>query len=441
MGSVLLNGCKESAAVSRRPNIIFIYADDWGWGDLSCHGNQWLSTPNLDRLASEGTDFYQFNVNNPVCSPSRTAIMTGHFPARYCVHQHFASIQHHLESGMPDWLDPEAPMLPRMLKEAGYITGHFGKWHLTNAHVPDAPLPSMYGYNEHAVFNGPGVQVNVNDTCDKAIEFIKRHRNEPFFVNLWIHETHTPHWPTDKSMDRYSNLNERQQVYAAVVADGDNRIGNVLDAVDELGLTKNTLVIFSSDNGPEKTGGEKSKKLGTGYGTYYSVGTTEGLRGRKRSLHEGGVRTPFIVRWPGKVPAGKINTMTEITGVDILPTFCAVAGIKLPSGYTPDGENMLEVLLGKETRRTKPIFWEWRGNHSGENWPCLGVRHGKWKLLISANRKRAELYDVPTDRSESKNLADQYPNVVKKLTDLLLKWKAELPESPSSDCFSENRKI
>jgi N-acetylgalactosamine-6-sulfatase len=428
----------------KKPNILFIFADDWGWGDLSCHGNKWLSTPNLDRLASQGTEFYQFNVNNPVCSPSRTAVMTGHVPARYSVHQHFSTVENHIQMGMPDWLDPKAPMLPRIFKQAGYVTGHFGKWHLTNTRVSDAPLPSEYGYDEYGVFNCPGPQMHVNETCNKAIDFIKRHHNEPFFINLWVHETHTPHYPSEQSLERYSNLDKQHQVYAAVVADGDRRIGEVLDTLKQLELENDTLVVFSTDNGPEITGKPAPGKSGDnlakgGLGEYYSVGTTGGLRGRKRSLYEGGVRVPFMVRWPGKVPVGKINETTEITAVDLLPTFCAAAGIKLPQGYVPDGENMLSAFQGKQISRTKPIFWEWQGGHQGDNWPCLGVRHEQWKLLMTFDRSHVELYDVPTDRSESKNLADQHPDVVKKLIAMIEKWKAELPTSPPSNCISKMR--
>ena len=427
--------------VSQKPNIVFIYADDWGWGDLGCHGNTWLSTPNLDRLASEGTEFYQFNVNNPVCSPSRTAVITGHFPARYCIHEHFGpTAQDNQKRNMPDWLDPKAQMLPRLFKQAGYVTGHFGKWHLTNARVTDAPLPTEYGYDESAVFNGPGVQVKVNDACDRAVDFIKRHRQKPFFINLWVHETHTPHYPSEESMKRFSYLDEQRQVYTAVVADGDKRIGKVLDVLRQLGLDNNTLVIFSSDNGPEVTGSPNNKKRRKGFQTYYSVGTTGGLRGRKRSLLEGGIRTPFFVRWPGVVPAGKINKTTEITAVDMLPTLCAAAAIPLPMDYKPDGENMLDAFKGNQTNRTKPIFFEWLGTHSGDNWPCLGARFGKWKLLMSSDQSRIELYDIPRDREESENLAQQNPEVVKDLVAMISEWKSQLPKSPSPDCMSTLRK-
>jgi len=144
----------EQASCAEKPNIIFIFADDWGYGDLSCHGSSFCKTPHLDRMAKEGIDFANFTVNSPVCSPSRVAVMTGQFPARHCVHQHFQSVKAHIKRGMPDWLDPQAPMLPRMLQTAGYKTGHFGKWHLGS--VADSPTEDAYGYDRFATFNGSG---------------------------------------------------------------------------------------------------------------------------------------------------------------------------------------------------------------------------------------------------------------------------------------------
>ncbi|RMD83801.1 MAG: N-acetylgalactosamine-6-sulfatase, partial [Lentisphaerae bacterium] len=201
-------GIEGNAAESHhrnQPNIVFILADDWGWGDLSCHGHPWLKTPNIDRLAQEGTEFLQFNVSNPVCSPSRVAFMTGMYPARFCIHQHFNNAQHHIRCGMPDWLDPNAPMLPRILKQAGYKTGHFGKWHLTNMPIHGAPRPEQYGIDEYEVHCGGGDwppssrAQGLHRYMDKVVDFIRRHRNQPFFLNVWIHESHTPHDPTPES--------------------------------------------------------------------------------------------------------------------------------------------------------------------------------------------------------------------------------------------------
>ncbi len=425
-----------------KPNIIFIFADDWGWGDLGCHGSKWVKTPNLDRLAREGTDFHQFNVLNPVCSPSRTAAMTGQYPARWSVHQHFANFALNRQHGMPDWLDPKAPMLPRVLKQAGYRTGHFGKWHLTNRGVVDAPEPRAYGFDEWAVFNGPGEQAGLHDTATNAVKFIRAHQHEPFYLNVWLHESHTPHVPTDESMKRHADLEEQKQVYAAVITDGDNAVGQVLTALKETGLEQNTLVIFSSDNGPESTGPERNKQHRAnseqGLGTYYSVGETGGLRGRKRSLFEGGVRVPFIVRWPGHTPAGVTNNTTVLTAVDLFPTLCAAAGVPLPTDYRPDGENLLAALEGKNATRTKPIFWEWRGtSHPPDWWPRLAVREGDWKLYLAPARNRAELYDESNDRREQQDQAARHPDIVARLKRLALEWKSTLPEQPRPDCISK----
>lgn len=423
-----------------KPNIVFIFADDWGWGDLSCHGHPWLKTPHLDRLASEGIDFQQFNVLNPVCSPSRTAATTGMYPARFCIHQHFAP-NINVKRGMPDWLDPRAPTLARYLKSAGYRTGHFGKWHLTNAGVEDAPPPSAYGFDEVAVFNGPGgsgAQAGLHDTAGNAVAFIRRSKAAPFYLNVWIHESHTPHVPTKQSMEKWKNLDEQKRVYAAVIADGDNDVGKVLAAIRETGVADNTIVIFSADNGPEWTGSKPNRNASNGYNTYFSVGSTGGLRGRKRSLFEGGVRTPFIVRWPGHAPAGVRNQKTVLSAVDLLPTLCSAAGVKLPADYHGDGENLLAAFNGEEITRTKPIFWEWRGvNKSPDYWPRLAVREGDWKLALTYDAKHVELHQLVGDRAESKDSAKEHPELVARLSKLVLDWKATLPKGPNPDCISK----
>lgn len=432
------------AADSSKPNIVFIFADDWGWGDLSCHGHPWLKTPNLDRMAREGIDFQQFNVLNPVCSPSRTAAMTGMYPARFCVHEHFAP-NINVQRGMPDWLDPKAPTIARYLKQAGYRTGHFGKWHLTNTGAAGAPPTSAYGFDESAVFNGPGdakSQAKLNATALNAVRFIRENKDRPFFLNVWIHESHTPHVPSQASMEKWKHLDEQQQVYAAVITDGDNDVGSILDVLKETGVENNTLVLFSSDNGPEWTSERKTKANdktvnAQGYDTFYSVGVTGGLRGRKRSLFEGGVRVPFLVRWPGHAPAGSKNEKTVVTAVDLLPTLCAAAQVKLPDDYHSDGENLLEAFHGKAVSRTRPIFWEWRGNRTEPDWwPRLAMRDGDWKLVLTYDAQRVELHHLRYDRAEAKDVAKDHPEVVERLTKLVLDWKASLPDKPNSECIS-----
>lgn len=434
-----------SPAPATKPNIVFIFADDWGWGDLGCHGHPWLKTPHLDRLASEGTDFQQFNVLNPVCSPSRTAVMTGHYPARYSVHEHFAAPAQNRSRNMPDWLDAEAPMLPRFLKDAGYRTAHFGKWHLTNRDTHGAPKPEAYGYDEASVFNGGAEwpSADLHATAANTVAFIKANKAQPFFINVWIHESHTPHVPTADSMEKWKHLDEQKQVYSAVITDGDNAVGAILDALKAEGVEDNTIVMFSSDNGPERTaakaGSEKRDPDAnvTGYGTHYSIGETGGLRGRKRSVFEGGVRVPFIVRWPGHTPAGAKNDTTVFTAVDLLPTLCAAAGVKLPGDYRGDGENLLAALKGGATKRTRPIFWEWLGTKTEPDyWPRLVVREGDWKLVMTADAKRAELHHIPEDRAEATDVGKDNPEIVARLTKLALDWKATLPTEPNPECRS-----
>ena len=431
---------------TNRPNIVFIFADDWGWGDLSCHGHSWLKTPNLDRLASEGTDFRQFNVLNPVCSPSRTAVMTGHYPARYCIHQHFAAPEQNHQRGMPDWLDPNAPTLPRFLKQASYRTAHFGKWHLTNRETRGAPTPDRYGYDEAQVFNGGAdwPSADLHATAANTAAFIRANKAKPFFINVWLHESHTPHVPTAESMAKWKHLDEQKQVYSAVITDGDNDVGTILDALKEVGVEGNTIVMFSSDNGPESTGKkpvankfDPDAKV-TGYDTYYSIGDTGGMRGRKRSLFEGGVRVPFIVRWPSHTPAGARNDMTALTAVDLLPTLCAAAGVKLPADFHGDGENLLAALNGESTTRTRPIFWEWLGNKTEPDWwPRLAVRDGDWKLAMTDDAQRVELHRLTDDRAEDTDMAKDHPEIVARLSKLALAWKSTLPEKPNPECLTK----
>ena len=373
--------------------------------------------------------------------------MTGQFPARHSVHGHFASVDSHIKRNMPDWLDPDAPMLPRMLQQAGYTTAHFGKWHLSNTHVPDAPSPLQYGYDEFDCFNVSAQfrQMNADSTIFKAIDFIERHRNQSFFINVWIHATHTPHYPKEIFLEKYADLEEQQQVYAAIASEADDRIGLLFAKLKELNLDQQTMVIFSSDNGPEVTGDESRKvtqdnSTGPGLGTYYSVGETGGLKGRKRSLYAGGVRTPFIVRWPGVVPAGMTDSTTAIAGVDLLPTFLELAGIPPPEEYEPDGESMVEAFMGKDFKRQKAIFWQWKfAGETGPNWPAAGIQEDNWKLLINEEAGTRELYDISNDWSESWNLIDRFPEKAEILEKKIKDWEETLPKKANLECFSLER--
>jgi len=442
------------AAAADKPNIVFIFADDWGWGDLSCHGHPYVKTPNIDRLAKEGADFHRFTVASGVCSPSRTAVMTGHFPARYNIDGHFAWVPSNARRNMPDWLSTKAVVLPRLLQKAGYATAHFGKWHLSNNMITDSPLPSAYGYDQYGAFNCAGEQMPVHEDARSAIAFIEesKRKNKPFFINLWIHEPHTPFHTVPKYRWRFRDLEERDNIYASVLSHADDRIGQVLDALDRLKLTSSTLVIFSSDNGPARASGDAELKLmhdtatGAGYGIAASRGITGGRKGHKAALFEGGIGVPFIARWPGKIAAGKTDRTSLISAVDLLPTFCEIAGATLPADYRPDGVSQMAALLGKPAAsRSKPLFWkmqsQWPARKSRPfHWVSYAVVHDNWKLMTNRDASYYELYDIAADPLEQHDVKSKHPQAVSKLKALIKEWQTTLPDKPTGDVFSAERK-
>ena len=444
LASFAFSSCKQENK-EKKLNLIFIYADDWGYGDLGIHGSTFCKTPNLDKLAAEGIDFQSFTVSNPVCSPSRTAIVTGQYPARHSVHGHFADVESHIKRGMPDWLDPQAPLLPRMLKNAGYKTGHFGKWHLSNTHVEDSPEPTQYGYDEYGAFNLPSRlrQMSPDSTVYRAIDFIERNSEVPFYLNVWLHEPHTPHYPKEEYMKQFAALDSQKQVYAAVLAEADAKVGLLMAKLKELKIDENTLVLFSSDNGPEYTGQSKwtdDNSTGPGYASYYSVGETGGLKGQKRSLLSGGVRVPFIARCPSFVPEGKVDRQSQLSAVDILPTFMELAGVELPEGYAPDGESITKALRGEPFNRTKTIYWDWRSASVNQpHWPSGAIQENNWKFLINVKAQRRELYNLSEDWAEQNDLMGQYPEKAKALENKLNEWLKTLPLEANSSCFSKER--
>ena len=436
-----------------RPNIVFIFADDWGWGDLGCHGHPYLKTPNIDRLAKEGTDFHRFTVASGVCSPSRAAVMTGHFPARYCVDGHFAWVPSNQRRNMPDWLDTKAPLLPRFLQQAGYATAHYGKWHLANDMIPDSPFPSEYGYDDYGSYNCAGPQMFVHDDVKSAIPFMEKSHaaGKSFFINLWIHEPHTPFHVDPKLQKLFPDLEEADNIYAATLYHADLRIGQLLDALDRMKITENTLVIFSSDNGPARGAPGSPITLmydsatGPGYGIGGAKGITGGRRAFKGGLLEGGIGVPFIARWPGKIPAGKVDKKSIFSAVDLLPTFCELAGVKLPASYKSDGMSQVQTLMKKgESRRSKPLFWRisapWPAHESKpDHWVSYVVVDQQWKLCMSKDFSYFELFDLEADPLEKKNLAEKETKVVTNLKKKLDNWLASLPEKPTGDVFSSLR--
>jgi arylsulfatase A-like enzyme len=423
------------------PNVIFILADDLGWGDLSCYGHERLKTPNLDRLASQGTLFTQFYVNGSVCSPSRCAFFTGQYPARHKIHGHYAEPSQNAARGMSNWLDPKVPNVAALLKSRGYATAHFGKWHL--GHGPGAPNPTEYGFDEaktlvsaFPAWKEPADTFWAKSTglfVDEALQFIRANKDKPFYVNIWTLVPHAPLNPTDEQMKPYERYSwgqgvvhkSAETIFYASVGDLDTQVGRLLGELEKMGLADNTLVVFSSDNGPEDI-----HIINAGHS---GVGSAGPFRGRKRSLYEGGIREPFIVRWPGHVPAGRVENDSVVAGVDFLPTLCKLAGVQPPVDHTLDGEDVSDILLGKSRPRTTPLMWEWRFHIFGEPFhrsPILAVREGDWKLLMNPDRSRVELYDIPRDPTQLNNLAEKNKDVVERLATKVLAWQKTLPAGP-----------
>jgi len=439
------------AWASERPNFIFIFADDLGWGDLGCYGHPKLKTPHLDKMAEDGLLLTYFYVANPVCSPSRTAVMTGQYPARHRMHRHLTTIhKRQVSLNMPDFLDPNVTLLTKLMQTSGYKTGHFGKWHLGG--TKDAPSPSAYGIDVHctATSNDPKLNVprhqSTEKMVDEAIRFIKASKGNPFYVNVWTLVPHATLDTTEAQMAPYANLapgrpaKERgfstpAQIYYGAVTDMDHHIGRLIRTIDELGLGKDTLIVFSSDNGPEDIEIRNAAQSG--------VGSPGPLRGRKRSLYDGGVRVPFIVRWKGHTPAASVDDTSIVSAVDLLPTFCSLAGIELPEGYRSDGQDMSRVFSGRPVERDRPLLWDWTATQSGYTFnksPGLALRSGKWKFLMNPDGSRKELYDFEADPQcmELDNVAERYPDEVERFSKILREFKASIPKGVPSVSSGRN---
>lgn len=424
-----------------RPNIILILTDDMGFGDVGCYGGRFAPTPNLDRMAAEGTRFMQYYSASPICSPSRTGILTGMYPARWRITSYLQTSKGNAACGQADFLDPKAPSLARTVKEAGYATGHFGKWHLGGGRdVTNAPPFREYGFDEHAsTYESPEPHPDITGTnwiwsahdkvkrwdrtaffVDKTLDFLRRQKGQkPCFVNLWPDDVHTPWVPSDERLAEHPTSPEQQRKFRAVLDEYDRALGRLFAGLKELGVDENTLLIFTSDNGA----------LPTFDGTRSAP-----FRGSKLSLYEGGIRMPFIVRWPGRVPAGHVDEQTVLSAVDLFPSLCAIANVPLPQQESSDGENLSQALLGKPANRRKPLFWEYGRNHESfaypqgrDRSPNVAVRDGKWKLLINADGSGAELYDLSNDAAEQEDLSARENSVAQRLSRTALAWRNSLP--------------
>lgn len=429
----------HAAQPASRPNILFILADDLGWGDLSCYGNTFLKTPNLDRLAQQGTLFTNFYVNGSVCSPSRCAFFTSQYPSRHRIHGHYATPEQNTARGMSQYLEPKVPNVAATLRAAGYTTAHIGKWHLGNN--SGGPAIANYGFDFVGSGETGGANVSRDDPfyrarsselfVNEALKFIEGRGDKPFYVQLWTLVPHATLNPTPEQMKPFERLSNpgiphksARTIYYASVSDLDRHIGRLLDGLERLGVANNTLVVFSSDNGPEDIFISNAGHSG--------VGSPGPFRGRKRSLYEGGIRVPFIARLPGRIPA-RIDDTSVVAGVDWFPTVCRLAGVPFPTGHASDGEDVSDVLLGRARARSRPLFWQWRFNiagHVSSRSPQLAMREADWKLLLNPDRSRVELYDVRRDPMQVDNVAEQHRDVVERMAAQVIAWSKELPAGP-----------
>ena len=408
-----LSCSSQELPVESKPNVILIFTDDLGYGDLASYGSETIRSPRLDRLSAEGTRFTSFYAQ-AVCGPSRSALLTGRYP---------------IFSG--GWSMPASEItLGELFQSAGYSTGLIGKWDVSNRAAIPGRMPLAQGFDYffgHLGANDTGrvsLMKNgqpVGATTDmssltqtftnESIRFIGEKRERPFFLYL----AHTmPHSVIDASPEFKGK--SKAGLYGDVIEELDYHTGRLLDAIDELGLRDNTIVVFMSDNGPWNNNQPKLRRLNEGRIAWGSSGR---LRGGKGSTYEGGFRVPCIVRWPNHVPAGRVSGAILAT-IDLLPTLATWAGYAVPSDRTIHGVDQSDLLLGKSESGARDDFFYFSMNE------LHGLRKGSWKLMLADRRdfypyvqdrgsRNVELYDLENDIGEKINLAQTHPEVVERL--------------------------
>ena len=419
------------AATTRpnQPNIVLFVADDLGYGELGCYGNAAAITPNIDRFATEGLRLTDCHSASSCCSPSRSSLLTGRHPYR---------------NGVFTWIPEQSPIhlrtseivLPKLLSEAGYETCHVGKWHLNGMfNSPEQPQPSDHGYDwwlatqnnaapSHAFphnFVRNGVAIGKVDdysapfVVKEASRWLKTRRDpsKPFFLTVWTHEPHYPIASADRYEQQHAAITDAEErTYRANITQLDDAFGTLMQSLDDIGAADSTLVVFSSDNGPEGAGD-------TGPGR----GLAGPLRGRKRSMYEGGHRVPGIIRWPARVQPGT-ESDEPVVGSDFFPTALAAAGLEPPPGRTLDGANLLPALRGAVVDRPRPLYWRWGG--------FVAYREGPWKIVVDESFKQPELFNLADDVGETTDLAAREPERLAGMLERLRALTAEI-ESEGPD--------
>ncbi|MBK8040086.1 MAG: sulfatase [Verrucomicrobiaceae bacterium] len=429
-------------AADKQPNIIFIMADDLGWTDVACFGSKYYETPNIDKLATQGMKLTRHH-HCQNCQPTRAALMTGQYAARTGVYT-VGGIDRFDWSTRPlrpadnvTELPLEKTIVAQVLKKAGYATGMFGKWHLGEKgdHHPgkrgfDEAIVSMgkhFDFATNPKTEVPESQYLADFLTDKAVDFINRHKDAPFFLYLPHFGVHSPHQAKKELIEKFQPKpgvgGHKNPIYAAMIASVDESVGRVMQTLDELKLADNTVVIFTSDNGG--VGGYAREGILKSAG---DITDNAPLRSGKGSLYEGGTRVPFIVRWPGVTKAGSACDAPTIH-VDLLPTLAEIAHAAPPEGQPLDGESLAPLFRdGGASLKREAIYQHFPGYlGAGENtWrttPVSLVEVGDWKLMEYLEDGRLELYNLKDDLGESKNLASTNPDKAKELHSKLQTWR------------------
>ncbi|EDM27016.1 iduronate-sulfatase or arylsulfatase A [Lentisphaera araneosa HTCC2155] len=426
-----------------QPNIIIIFTDDQGYADLSCFGGTHVSTPRIDQMAAEGAKLTSFYVAAPVCTPSRAALMTGTYPKRIDMARGSNFVV--LLAGDKKGLNPKEITIAEVLKAVGYKTGMFGKWHLGDqpeflptrqgfdeffglpyshdihpyhpqqSHFKFPSLPLLDG--EEVIEMDPDADYLTKRFTERAVQFIEKNKDQPFFLYMPHPIPHTPLHASPAYMkdlpeeikaklskeNNYIDYKTRTQLLSRAIGEVDWSVGQILDALKKNGIDDNTIVIFSSDNGP-------------------AIGKATPLRGRKNQTLEGGMRVPTVIHWPGKIPAGIANDEI-MTTMDLLPTFAKLAGAEIPSDRVIDGKDIWAVIRGEEKSPHQAFFY-----HKGNT--LEAVRSGKWKMHLKkqgkAKKTKTLLYDLEQDIGESKDVSKAHPEVVERLAGYITDFEKEL---------------
>ena len=414
----------------KHPNIVIVLADDMGYGDLGCYGNPVIKSPNLDKFATQGLRFTQGYSASAVCSPSRSAILTGRTPYR---------------NGVFNWIPENSEVhlrtseitIATLLRRLGYATCHVGKWHLNGMfNNPKQPQPNDHGYDwwlatqnnaapshknpVNFVRNGKAVGevkgFSSQIIVDEALRWLdkERDKDKPFLLSVWFHEPHLPIESAPMFQSNYPDLVKNDPDKAqhhGNITQADDAFGRLMAALAKLNLAEDTIVIFTSDNGPE----------GNGL-TMRTRGSTGGLRGRKRSVYEGGIRVPFMVRWPGHVPAGKTADQ-PVVGTDIFATLCEITKAPVPKDRVIDAVSFVPAFAGKEIERKRPMYW--RCPIAPEEFK-IAMRQGDYTILANPALTKFELYNLKADVKQAEDLVAKEPQRFQAMKAALIKLNTEI---------------